>query len=77
MDSFELIIGIVVLGMGIVYLYMGMSGKWVFLKKAADEKTEEIKEKKTQQVRRRYRIIGVIGVIVGITAILLSTVWVR
>jgi amino acid transporter len=75
MDSFGLIMGIVVMAMGIVYLFMGMSGKWVFLKKRADESTEEIKEKKTQQVRRRYRIVGVIGIIIGITAVLISTLW--
>ena len=47
MDSFGLIMGIVVIAMGILYLFMGMSGKWVYLKKKADdEKPEEDERKK-------------------------------
>ena len=76
MDSFGLVMGIVVIAMGVFYLFMGMSGKWIFLKKRADEESPE-KEEKIQQVRRRYRIVGVIGIIIGIAAILLSTLWVR
>jgi len=76
MDSFELIMGIVVIAMGILYLFMGMTGKWVFLKKKSDdEKPEEERNKKIQQMQRRYRIIGVIAIVIGIVSVLLSTVW--
>jgi uncharacterized membrane protein HdeD (DUF308 family) len=75
MDSFGLIMGIVVIAMGIFYLYMGVTGKWVYLKKIADESTKEIKEKKTKQMRQRYRIVGVIAIVIGIAVVLLSTVW--
>ncbi len=76
MDYIGLIMGIVVIAMGIFYLFMGVSGKWVFLKKRADdEKPEEEREEKVQQMRRRYRIVGVIGIIIGIAAVLLSTLW--
>ncbi len=75
MDSFGLIMGIVIMAMGIFYLFIGMSGKLIYLKKADEESPEEEKGKKMQQVRRRYRIIGVIGIIVGIAGILISTIW--
>jgi uncharacterized iron-regulated membrane protein len=77
MDSFGLIMGIVVIALGIFNLFMGMSGRWVYLKKASDESTEELKEKKTRQARRRYKIIGVIWIIVGIAVVLVSTLWVQ
>lgn len=76
MDSFGLIMGIVVIAMGIFYLFMGMTGKWIYLKKKADdEKPEEERDKKIQQMQRRYRIVGVIAIVIGIVAVLLSTIW--
>jgi uncharacterized iron-regulated membrane protein len=75
MDTFGLVMGIVVMAMGIFYLYMGVTGKWVYLKKADEESPEEVREKKMQQAKRKHRIFGVIGVIIGVAAILVSTLW--
>jgi len=75
METFEIIIGSVVIAMGIFYIYTGISGKFIYLKIADEESSEEMKEKKIQQVRRRNRIIGVVAILVGIAAILVSTVW--
>jgi hypothetical protein len=75
MDLLELIMGIVVIGMGILYLFMGLKGKWIVLKRADEEKLEEEKVKKIRQIRRTYTIIGAAGIIIGIVGILSSTVW--
>ena len=78
MNPFGLVLGIIVMVVGIVDLYMGMSGKWVYLKKKADdESAEDIKEKKVQQTQRRYRVFGIILIVLGIVSVLLSTVWVH
>ena len=77
MDSLELIMGIVVIGMGILYLFMGLKGKWIVLKRADEEKPEEEKAKKIRRTRRTYTILGAAGVIIGIVGILSATVWTK
>jgi cadmium resistance protein CadD (predicted permease) len=75
MDVLGLIMGVVVLGLGIWYLYMGWQGKGIVLKRSEEEKSEEEQAKKVKQITSRYKVIGTIALIVGIAAILLSTLW--
>ncbi len=75
MDTLGLIMGIVVLGLGVWYLYMGWQGKGIILKRSEESTTEEEQTKKAKQITSRYKVIGIIAVIVGIAAILLSTLW--
>ena len=77
MDTLGLIMGIVVLGLGIWYLYMGWQGKGVVLKRSEEAMPEEEQAKKVKQITLRYKVIGAISVVVGIAAILLSTLWVH
>ncbi|MDD5339059.1 MAG: hypothetical protein PHG35_06600 [Dehalococcoidales bacterium] len=75
MDSAGLIMGCVVIAAGVFYLFMGVTGKWVYLKKRSEEEApEEEREEKLQKTRNRYRIFGVAGIVVGIAAVLLSTI---
>jgi Na+-transporting methylmalonyl-CoA/oxaloacetate decarboxylase gamma subunit len=75
MDSLGLAMGIVVTVMGIVYLFMGLRGKWIVLKRADEERPEEEKLKKIRQIRRTYAILGAAAFILGIIGILAATVW--
>ena len=75
MDTFGLIMGIAVLGAGIWYIYMGWQRKGIVLKRSEEELPPEEREKKVNQMATRNKVIGVIAVVVGIAAILLSTLW--
>jgi uncharacterized protein YqhQ len=61
--------------MGLISLYRGLKGVGIVLKMADEEKPEEEKNKKIQQKKRFYTIVGTISIIVGIIAILFATVW--
>ncbi|MGD0780740.1 MAG: hypothetical protein ABR954_08220 [Dehalococcoidales bacterium] len=75
MDSLSLIMGIVVTVMGILYLYMGLKGKWIVLKRADEARPEEERLKKIRQIRRTYTILGAVAVILGIIGIITAMVW--
>jgi len=75
LDSLSLIMGIVVTVMGILYLYMGLKGKWIVLKRADEARPEEERLKKIRQIRRTYTILGAVAVILGIIGIITAMVW--
>jgi uncharacterized iron-regulated membrane protein len=75
MDTYGLAMGIVVMVMGMAYLFMGVKGKWIVLKRADEARPEEERQKKIQQKRRTYTIIGCAAVILGIIGILTATLW--
>lgn len=75
MDRTELILGIVVIMMGLTYLYRGWKGAGIVLKRADDELAEEEKSKKIQSKKRFYTVLGIIAITIGIIAILFATVW--
>ena len=61
--------------MGLIYLYKGLKGVGIVLKRADEEKAEDEKNQKIQSKKRFYTVIGIIAIVVGIIAVLFATVW--
>jgi sulfite exporter TauE/SafE len=75
MSVFGLFLGIVLVVLGIIFLFSGLTGKGVRIKTAGNEIAEEVKAQKIRQAKRISIIAGFLGIIFGIIGILTATIW--
>ena len=75
MSVVGLILGIILVILGLFYLYRGMSGKWISVQ-TADSESDEAKTKKMRLARTINVTAGIIGIVLGILGIIAATVWV-
>lgn len=72
---FGLLLGVVLLVMGFIFLFTGLTGKGIRVKTAGEEVTEEIKAQKIRQTKRVSVMAGILGIIFGTIGIMTAIVW--